>query len=166
MTTVSSPQAYEDFPVGRVIETGTVTVDRDEVLRFAAAYDPQRFHLDEEAARETVFKGLSASGWHTCGMVMRLVCDSYLLDSTSEGSPGIEKLRWLAPVRPGDTLQVKVTVTEARLMNSRPGLGLVRSRWEAYNQHGQRVLELDAWSMFGRRDAAPAAPALASSRQP
>jgi len=145
--------AFEDFPVGRVREFGGRTVGREEVLAFAAAFDPQPFHLDEEAANASVLGGLSASGWHTCAMVMRMMCDDYLVDSTSQGSPGIDNLRWLRPVRPGDTLRVRMTILEARESKSRPQIGLIRSSWEVFNQQDEQVLSMEGWGMFGRRGA-------------
>nr|WP_316642170.1 MaoC family dehydratase [uncultured Roseateles sp.] len=148
--------AFEDFVVGQVREFGGRTVSKQEVLQFAAAYDPQPLHLDEAAAEASVLGGLSASGWHTCAMVMRMMCDDYLLNSTSQGSPGIDNLRWLRPVRPGDTLRVRMTVLEARESKSRPQIGLIRSSWAVFNQHGEQVLSMEGWGMFGRRDA-PAA---------
>jgi acyl dehydratase len=148
--------AFEDFTLGRVFEFGGMTVARDDIVRFAAEFDPQPFHLSEEAAEKSLFKKLSASGWHTCAMVMRMTCDAYLLDSTSLGSPGVENLKWTRPVYAGDTLRVRLTVLEARPMNSKPHIGLVRSKWEALNQHDEVVLEMEGWGMFGRRDVAPA----------
>ena len=144
--------AFEDFAVGRVLEFGARVVDREEGLAFARAYDPQPLHLDEEAANASVLGGLSVSGWHTCAMVMRMMCDAYLLDSTSQGSPGIDNLRWLKPVRPGDTLRVKMTVLELKASRSRPLIGLVRSGWEVLNQHDEVVMTMEGWGMFGRRD--------------
>jgi acyl dehydratase len=156
--TTTKTYAFEDFTLGRVFEFGAMTVTREDIVRFAAEFDPQPFHLDDEAAAGSLFKGLSASGWHTCAMVMRMTCDAYLLDSTSLGSPGLEKLKWMLPVRPGDTLHVRLTVLEARTMNSKPHVGLVRSRWEALNQHDEVVLEMEGYGMFGRRSPAPALP--------
>ena len=147
--------AFEDFPVGSVREYGGRTVDKQEGLAFAAAYDPQPLHLDEAAADASVLGGLSISGWHACAIVMRMMCDDYLVDSTSQGSPGIDKLRWLKPVRPGDTLRVRMTVLEARESKSRPQIGLILSAWEVFNQHDETVLTMEGWGMFGRR-AAPA----------
>ena len=146
-----STYAFEDFPVGQVREFGARQVTKEEVLAFAAAFDPQPFHLDEAAAEASVLRGLSASGWHTCAMVMRMMCDEYLIDSTSQGSPGIDNLRWLSPVRPGDTLRVRMTVQEARVSNSRPHIGLVRSEWAVFNQHNVQVMSMEGWGMFGRR---------------
>ncbi len=147
---------WEDFPVGLVIECGSRTVQREEILAFARDFDPQPFHVDEAAARESLFGGLSASGWHTCALTMRLMCDAYLLRSSSLGSPGLDEVRWLRPVHPGDTLHVRMTVLEARLMRSRPGVGLVRSQWESLDQDGQAVLRMIGWGMFACRQAAPA----------
>ena len=145
---------WEDFPVGNVREFGAYEVTRDAVLAFAAQFDPQPFHLDDEAAKASLFGALSASGWHTCAMAMRMMCDDYLLESSSLGSPGIDNLRWLKPVFPGDTLSVRLTVLETRPMGSRPHVGLVQSQWEVLNQHGVAVLSMTGWGMFGRREPA------------
>jgi acyl dehydratase len=142
--------------VGQVRIFGAMPVTRDAVLAFAREFDPQPFHLDDEAAQASLFGGLSASGWHTCAMAMRMMCDAYLLDSTSLGSPGIDHLKWVKPVYPGDTLSVRFTVIEARPMASRPGVGLIRSQWDVLNQHGADVLTMQGWGMFRRREAAPA----------
>jgi acyl dehydratase len=146
---------WEDFPAGHVRDFGGMTVSREAVLSFAAQFDPQPFHLDEEAARGSLFGGLCASGWHTCAMTMRMMCDAYLLDSASLGSPGIDALRWLKPVFPGDTLRVRLTVHDARPMASKPHVGLVRSLWEVRNQREETVLTMEGWGMFRRRDVAP-----------
>ena len=95
---------WEDFKVGERIVVGTVGVDRDEVIEFASRYDPQPFHVDEEAAKQSIYGGLIASGWHSCALIMRLISDSYMLEAASLGSPGVENVRWPKPVRPGDTL--------------------------------------------------------------
>ena len=146
--------AFEDFTAGRVFELGSRVVDREEGLAFARAYDPQPLHLDEEAAKASVLGGLSVSGWHTCAMVMRLMCDAYLLDSTSQGSPGIDNLRWLKPVRPGDTIRVRMTVLETKASRSRPTIGLVRSGWEVLNQDDAVVMTMEGWGMFSKRNPA------------
>ncbi|MED5620816.1 MaoC family dehydratase [Ideonella sp. BN130291] len=145
---------WEDFKVGKVLTSGTVEVTREEVIAFASRYDPQRFHVDEAAAKETMFGGLIASGWMTAALSMRLMCDAYLLDSASLGSPGVEKLQWLKPVRPGDVLHVRTTVLEARPMASKPHIGLARSRMETLNQHGEAVMTMEAWGMYRRREPA------------
>ena len=145
---------WEDFPVGDVREFGALPVTREAVLAFAGEFDPQPFHLDDAAAEASLFGRLSASGWHTCAMAMRMMCDAYLLDSSSLGSPGIDSLRWTKPVHPGDTLSVRMTTLETRPMASRPKVGLVLSQWEVLNQHQQVVLTMQGWNMFGRRPIA------------
>lgn len=145
---------WEDFPVGQVREFGAMPVTREAVLAFAAQFDPQPFHLDDAAAQASLFGKLTASGWHTCAMAMRMMCDEYLLDSSSLGSPGIDGLRWTKPVFPGDTLSVRLTTLEARPMASRPSVGLVLSKWEVLNQHREVVLTMQGWGMFGRRETA------------
>ncbi len=147
---------WEDFPVGSVREFGAMPVTREAVLEFASRYDPQPFHLDDAAAAASLFGKLSASGWHTCAMAMRMMCDGYLLRSTSLGSPGIDHVKWHQPVYPGDTLSVRFTVLETRPMASRPDVGLVRSRNEVLNQHGAVVQSMEAWGMFRRRHPAGA----------
>ncbi|HQD15293.1 MAG TPA: MaoC family dehydratase [Ottowia sp.] len=144
-------QYWEDLPVGRVLALGSVTVEREQVLAFARQYDPQPFHLDEAAAARSMFGRLSASGWHTCAMAMGLMVRGFLHESSSLGSPGLEKIQWLRPVYPGDTLTLRQTITEARPMASRPEVGLIRSLWEMFNQDGEQVLRMDGWGMFGRR---------------
>jgi acyl dehydratase len=143
--------SWEDFPPGAVRDCGSTTVGRDDIVDFARRFDPQPFHVDEHAAKDSMFGGLAASGWHTCSMAMRLMCDAYLLRSTSQGSPGIDELRWLKPVRPGDTLRLRMTVLDARQMRSKPHLGLVQSHWELFNQDDACVLSMKGWSIFGRR---------------
>jgi acyl dehydratase len=147
---------WEDFPAGTVIDCGSSRVERDAIVAFARDFDPQPFHLDDAAAQQTIFGGLAASGWHTCGIAMRLICDAYLTRSSSQGSPGIDELRWLKPVRPDDELSLRMTVLEARPMRSRPDIGLVLSQWDMQNQHGEAVLTMKGWGMFRRREAAQA----------
>jgi acyl dehydratase len=157
METTNSPVKryyWEDFTAGRVMKLGSTTVTREGVLAFAAQFDPQPFHLDEAAAEASLFKKLAASGWHTCAMTMRLMCDGYLNDSAGLGSPGIDNLRWLKPVYPGDTISAEMTVMEARVMNSKPHIGLVLSRWRVSNQDGDDVMTMQGWGMFARRDPA------------
>ncbi|CAA9417047.1 MAG: Acyl dehydratase, partial [uncultured Ramlibacter sp.] len=128
-----------------------------EIKAFAAQFDPQPFHLDEEAGRQSVFGALCASGWHTCALAMRLTVDNFLRESSSMGSPGLENLRWMKPVFPGDTLSLRHLITESRPLNSRPDVGLVRSVWELFNQHGEQVLHMEGYGMFRRRTPAGAA---------
>ncbi|MCW5623499.1 MAG: MaoC family dehydratase [Burkholderiales bacterium] len=142
---------WEDFTAGQRVPLGTVKVDRDEVLAFAKAYDPQPFHVDEAAAKSSLFGQLVASGWHTCSMVMRLMCDGLLLRAASLGSPGVEALRWLKPVAPGDVLRAEWLVLDTRRSRSRPDVGLVSARWEVFNQHDELVLTLESTGMFRTR---------------
>jgi acyl dehydratase len=147
---------WEDMQPGTVRELGTVTPTVDEIKAFAQQFDPQPFHLDEEAGKQSVFGGLCASGWHTCAMAMRLTVDNFLRESASMGSPGLEKLSWLAPVYPGDTLTLRHTTLESRPLKSKPDIGLVRSKWEMFNQHGTQVLHMEGYGMFRRREPAAA----------
>ena len=149
----SSPPTihFEDFEIGQTRPYGPLAVTREAILDFARQWDPQPFHLDDAAAEASLFGRLAASGWHTCAMTMRMLCDAYLLRAASLGSPGVENLRWLQPVYAGDTLSGTLTVLEARASESRPGMGLVRSRWTTVNQHGQPVLTMEGWGMFRRR---------------
>ncbi len=142
---------FEDFAVGTAFDLGSRTVGEEEMLAFARAYDPQPFHTDPQAAAQSIYGGLIASGWLTCALVMRLMCDSYLLRTASMGSPGVDEVRWLAPVRAGDTLSARMEVIEARPSASKPDRGVVRSRWAATNQDGQAVLTILGMGMFRRR---------------
>lgn len=131
---------FEDYVTGAVQDLGSVVVDEEEVVAFARQFDPQPFHLDKERAEGSAFGGLAASGWHTACMTMRLIVDRYLSDVSSEGSPGVDELRWLRPVRPGDRLTVRVTVLDARRSRSRHERGIVRSQVETRNQDDEVVM--------------------------
>jgi acyl dehydratase len=144
---------FEDFPPGDVRESPARTVTRDEILAFARAFDPQPFHTDEEAARGTLYGGLIASGWHTVAVYMRLMWDAFLKDAASLGSPGVDEVRWLRPVRPGDTLRARFTVVEAVPSRSKPDRGVIRSLSEVFNQHGELVMTLRGLGLFTRRPA-------------
>jgi acyl dehydratase len=144
---------WEDFKVGERSEMGRHTFGADEIVTFARQFDPQPFHTDPQAARESAFGGLIASGWHTCAVGMRLMVDQYIGRTVSLGSPGIEDIRWLRPVRAGDTLTYSRTVTASRASATRAGVGLVKHRWEAVNQSGETVLTMEGWGMYGRRPA-------------
>jgi acyl dehydratase len=145
---------FEDFSVGETLEIGRHTISEAEILEFAGRYDPQPFHADAGRARSSIYGGLIASGWQTCAITMRVICDAYLLDAASMGSPGMEEIRWLKPVRPGDTLIVKRTIEEAR-PTSKPDRGLVLTRWDIYNQRDEHVMMMRGYGLFGRRpDAA------------
>ncbi len=146
------PELYfDDFAPGQVLELGSVTVTEDEIVEFARRFDPQPFHVDPDAAKESVFGGLIASGWHTGAMWMRLYVDAMLGGASSHGSPGIEELRWLAPVRPGDTLAGRLTVLETTPSERRPDRGTVRIRGEMVNQDGVTVMSMVSRGHFGRR---------------
>ena len=142
---------WEDLLPGSARELGSVSPTAEEIRAFAAQFDPQPFHLNEEAAKASIFGGLCASGWHTCAMAMRLMVDNFLHESASLGSPGLESLKWLKPVFPGDTLTLRHLVLDSRPMASRPDVGLVRTAWEMFNQHGEQVLHMEGWGMFRRR---------------
>ena len=143
---------WEDFKVGEVHQIGEKRVEKDEIIVFAKQFDPQPFHVDEAAANASAYGGLIASGWHTVALVMRMMCDSYMLDSASLGSPGVENLKWLKPVRPGDTIRAQRTTLEVRASASRPEMGLVKTRWEVFNQNGEQVMAMEGYGMFGRRN--------------
>jgi acyl dehydratase len=142
---------FEDFTPGRVFELGTVDVSEDEIVEFARRFDPQPFHVDPTAAAATMFGGLIASGWHTCSMCMRLLVDALLGDSTSLGSPGMEQIRWTAPVRPSDRLTARSTVLEARPSTSKPDRGTVTLSTEMTNQDGVVVMTMRGMGMYARR---------------
>lgn len=146
--------AYEDFEVGSSLELGSKLVTAEEIVEFASEFDPQPMHLEQAAGEASILGGLSASGWHICGMFMRLLCDSLLLDSTSQGSPGIDEVKWKKPVLAGDRLTARSTVLAKRISSSRPGLGLVSMRAEMINQRGESVFELQNTGMFLSREAA------------
>jgi acyl dehydratase len=116
---------FEDFEPGRTIPVGSRTVNQDEIIAFARQFDPQPFHVDPEAAAKSMFGGIIASGWHTCSMMMRMMVDGFLSEAASLGSPGVDEIRWLKPVRAGDTLAVTTTVLDARPSSSRPDRGVV-----------------------------------------
>ncbi len=138
---------YAELTPGRVISSGTYAVTEEEILAFARQYDPQPFHIDREQAARTRWKGLIASGFHTCAMAMRLFTTAVLQDSESIGSPGLDYVKWLHPVRPGDALTLTATVLEAKPSKSGT-VGAVRMRWQLFNQSGIAVLDLTATSLF------------------
>ena len=133
---------WEDFAVGRVACYGPRTITREEILAFAAEFDPQPMHADEDAARATMLGGLAASGWHTCALAMRMMADGFVLKSASMGSPGVEEVRWLKPVRPGDMLTLRATVMEMRPSGSRPGMGFIKFGYEMLDQADAYVMTL------------------------
>ncbi|MHA7777000.1 MaoC family dehydratase [Roseibium sp. M-1] len=144
---------FEDFAAGQDYDLGSMTVSREEILEFASEFDPQPFHLDEEAGKASLLGGLAASGWHTGSMVMRLLVDNLLNRTAGRGSPGIGKLQWLRPVFPGDTLFAKAEVLDTRELRSRPDLGIVNVRVTATNQSGDNVIAWENPILFARREA-------------
>lgn len=139
---------FEDYLVGSVYEYGSAVVDEAELIAFARQFDPQSIHVDREAAERGPFGGLIASGWHTVALMMRLFVANYLSSVASLASPGIDELRWLQPVRPGDILSIRVTVTEARRSQSKPDRGLVRTLIEVLNQRGEVVATMQAMNLL------------------
>ena len=150
------PRYFEDFAalVGRTLELGTHEFTTDSIIAFAREYDPQPMHVDPARAESSIYGGLIASGWQTAVTYMRMLVDTMIDGTESLGSPGLDNLRWLRPVRPGDTLLGRFTILEARVSQSRPDRGIVRSRGEMVNQHGEVVMEVEAVNFFGRRPQA------------
>jgi acyl dehydratase len=144
---------FEDFFPGQEIALGSRTVSEEEIIAFAKQFDPQPFHVDHDAAAGSIFGGVIASGWHTCSMMMRLVVDNLISETSSMGSPGLDGVRWLLPVRAGDTISVSYLTTRVKPSESRPDRGVVWSKWTATNQHGKAVCTIEGMGMFGRRPA-------------
>ena len=145
---------WEDFVPGWVYESPSRSLTAQDIVSFAREYDPQAYHTDEAAARETPFGGLIASGWQTAAVGMRLMCDGYLNESACVGSPGIEEIRFLKPVRPGDTLRFRSTANEVRPSKTKPNRGTVTFTWEVINQLDEVVLSMIGTQLFLRRTAA------------
>jgi acyl dehydratase len=151
------PKRYwEDFSPGSVSEFGPRLVTREEIVEFAAAFDPQPMHLDEAAARASMLGTLAASGWHGCCLLMRMLSDGFIAQSHFMGAPGVEEVRWLAPLRAGETVRARATVLETRPSRSRPQLGFVKFLFELVDSSGTRVVALTVSPMFARRGAAGA----------
>ncbi len=147
-----STHYFEDFHVGDTLELGeTAQITADEIITFARQFDPQPFHLDAEQAKESLFGQLVASGWHTTSLMMRLLVDGLLNHTISMGSPGVDEVRWLRPLRPGDTLRARFSVLETTPSKSRPTMGVVRSKIEAFNQDAELIMTLEGIHFIGRR---------------
>jgi acyl dehydratase len=144
---------FEDFSVGQVAELGPRLVTREEIVTFAGQFDPQPMHMDEEAAKQSMLGGLAASGWHTSAIMMRMIVDDFLGDVASMGAPGIDEVKWLKPVRPGDRLTVRGTVQGVRASQSKPDRGFVSLLWEVTNDRGELVMTLACPQMIERRTA-------------
>jgi acyl dehydratase len=149
-----APRAYEDFSVGEIVKAGPYLVTAEDIKSFAERFDPQPMHLDGSNAQNTVVDGLYASGMHTVCIHMRLVVDGFLRDTKSMGSPGVEEVHYLAPVRAGDSLSLRLEVTNLRASASRPDIGFLRFRSEILNQSGTPVMRMVSTLMFARRGAA------------
>ncbi|MBX3550461.1 MAG: MaoC family dehydratase [Xanthobacteraceae bacterium] len=147
---------YEDFEVGSVKSFGPRLVTREEIIEFATEFDPQPMHLDEEAANRSMLKGLSGSGWHTCAIMMRIIYDGFLHESSSLGAPGVDEVRWIRPVRPNDELTIRITILEKRDSGSRPQVGIVRFNLEMTNAKGETVMASSYSGFFGKRNAGAA----------
>ncbi len=145
---------WEDYEVGSTIELGSKTMTKEEMIDFATKFDPQPFHIDEAAAKQSVFGGLIASGWHTCSECMRLMVDSYLSPSTSLGSPGLDEVRWLKPVYAGDTITARIIIEGKRPSRSKPDIGSVFNRYEVDNQKGELVMTMKGIGIIRRRPPA------------
>lgn len=139
---------FSDFQPGMVLEHPPIIVSEQEILEFAQKYDPQWFHTDKARAEQSSWNGLISSGWLTCSLAMRMIFEVALHDSESFGSPGLDNVRWLAPVRPNDALYLHATVNETRTSKSRPNLGILNWTWRLYNQDDVQVLEIVATSLF------------------
>jgi len=144
---------FEDYVTGEVHEFGRIEADEAEMVAFARRFDPQPFHTDPLAAKDSAFGGLIASGWYTVGLAMRVLVDNYISRVAGLGSPGVDEIRWLKPVRPGDILSVRVTVLEAQRSRSKPDQGFVRSLTELLNQHGEVVMTMKGIGFVRSRDA-------------
>ena len=142
---------FEDFEPGAVFDLGSRTLSKEEMIAFAREFDPQPFHVEEDAAADSPFGGLIASGWHTATIFMRLYVDSLLSRAASMGSPGIDELRWLKPVRPGDTLHARLSILDATPSERHSGRGTVQLRAEMRNQHGEEVMTFTGRGLFARR---------------
>ncbi len=145
---------WEDFHVGDVFEFTGEPVTKDEIIEFAQEYDPQPHHLDEELAKNTLLGTLCASGWHSCTMLMRLLCDTYLNEAEHIGSPGVNEVRWRSPVEPGDIFHVKRTVLNVRPVAGQPDRGMVQCFFDVRNQQGRELMTMDCFALYRRRDRA------------
>ena len=154
---MSTKLHWEDFQPGAVAVYGPRLVTREEIVAFAAEFDPQPMHLDETAAAATLLGGLAASGWHTCCLLMRIIADGFVLNSSSMGAPGVEEVRWLKPLRPGTRIRVRSTVLETRASKSRPEMGLVKMHHEVLDEMDAVLTTLTSTAMIGRRQPGAAA---------
>jgi len=151
--TAEKPRYWEDYEVGQHFPLGSTSFTEDEIVSFAKLYDPQSFHVDREAAGKSMFGGIIASGWHVASKMMRLFVDNYVDHRTTLGSPGLDELRWLKPVRPGDTLTGVVECVDKVPSRSKPHFGVIHERWTVTNQKGEVVMTTKGINMVKRRPA-------------
>jgi acyl dehydratase len=149
----TDPRYWDDYEIGTKYDLGSTSFTADEIVAFGRQFDPQSFHVDESAAKASMFGGLIASGWHVTSKLMRLFVDNYVDRRTALGSPGLDEIRWLKPVRPGDTLTAWVECAGKVPSKSRPDMGVVHEHWRATNQKGELVLTLKGINMVRRRPA-------------
>ena len=155
MTVPIKERHFEDYQVGDVLEYGDYLVTEEEILEFARRFDPQPFHVDPQAARDSIYGGLIASGWMTAAVLMRMMVDHFISPASSMGSPGIDELRWLRPVRPGDRLRVRSTVLETRRSQTKPDRGAILALHEVINQDGEVAMTTKGWGLYRCRSASP-----------
>ena len=151
-TTPIEDRYFEDYVPGDVHEFGSIVAEESEMIAFARRFDPQLFHTDPVAAKQSIFGGLIASGWYTAGLMMRLYVDHYLSHIASLSSPGVDELRWLKPVRPGDSISIRITVTDTKRSNSKPDRGIVHSYIEVLNQHSEIIMSMKATNFLACRE--------------
>ena len=144
---------FEDFPIGEALDFGNYLVSAEEIYEFAREFDPQPFHIDEEAAKASLLGGLSASGWHVCAIMMRMIVDGYYGRTASMGSTGIDEVKWLKPVRPGDRLSCRCTTLEARISANRPEMGIVKMRYEIFDAAAEKKAEMTGINLIKVRRA-------------
>ena len=151
--TTTQERYLDDYVEGTIHEFGPITITKDEIIQFGKKFDPQVFHTDPNRAKETVYGGLIASGWHTCSLFMRLFVEHYLAGPASLGSPGVDELRWLKPVRPGDRLTLRITVHKVKPSSSKPDRGVLYSFCEMLNQKNEVVAKMMALNLIRYRNA-------------
>ncbi len=143
---------FEDYIPGEVHDFGSIVAEEPEMIAFARRFDPQPFHTDPEAAKQSIFGGLIASGWYSAGLMMRLYVDHYLSHVASLSSPGVDELRWLKPVRPGDSISIRITISDAKRSRSKPDRGIVHSYIEVLNQKGEIVMSMKGVNLLSCRE--------------
>lgn len=150
----NKPTKYiEDFIIGESMEYDCGIITEEEIIRFAEQFDPQYFHIDPIAAKQSMYQGLIASGWHTASIMMRALVETYVAESASLGSPGVENLRWHLPVRPNDSLNVVIHIKDARISNSKPDIGILTTYVEVFNQKQEMVMSMSGTGFFKSREA-------------